>query len=219
MADSWLQISFQLLQSLTALLNADVISLLSRVPLPRFLQRPGSYEVLEHKVRLELCDPQGHKAIYYKDQKVRFLQNNVIAYQDVAWGVGDIFADYQCSPGVVVDRYREGHRYQVLISLRQSKNWGDRESFHIERTILDGFTHADEDFQMDIDHRMYFFSFSVIFPVERPPKVIRVIEQNSTRSTVLDHQYRQILADGRVQVTWTTKHPHLYESYILAWNW
>lgn len=215
----WSQFLIQLLQGITALLNTDVVRLLTLLPLPQWLDRPGPYEVLEHRVRLELRDTKGKHVVYYKNQKVRFIQNNVIAYQDKAWGEGNIFADYTCSPGVEVDRYREGHRWRVLISLRGTKNRGDLEIFHIERTIANGFTQTEEDFQIDVDHRTYFLSASVIFPAARPPKDVTVIEQNTTRTTLLDNHHRQILADGRIQLTWETKHPRLYESYILAWHW
>ncbi|MBZ0285026.1 MAG: hypothetical protein K8L97_30100 [Anaerolineae bacterium] len=217
MTEDWLPVIQQLFRGATMLLNTDVLRLLGDLRLSRFFNRPGPYEVLEHRVTLELKDDKGKKAIYYKDQKVRFLQDNVIAYQDKAWGAGNIFADYKCSPGVVVDRYREGHRYRVLISLRESKKRGDLETFHIERTITDGFTRPEEDFQTDIDHRTHYLSICVIFPKNRLPQDVRLIEQNATRSRPLDHH--QVLADGRVQIIWETKHPQLYESYILAWHW
>ena len=54
--------------------------------------------------------------------------------------MGNPFAAYRCAPGKAVDRYREGHRWRVLISLRQTKNKGDVEEFFIEREIRDGFT-------------------------------------------------------------------------------
>ena len=50
---------------------------------------PGTYEVLDHSATLDL--QQGGKlAIYRKRQRVRFLRDNIIAYQDIAWGDGDI---------------------------------------------------------------------------------------------------------------------------------
>jgi hypothetical protein len=75
----------------------------------------GMYEVLEYASRLELQDTKGKRAVFYKRQRVRFLQDNIIAFQDKAWGDGEIFADYKCSPGVAVDRYREGHRVEQAL--------------------------------------------------------------------------------------------------------
>jgi hypothetical protein len=219
MLEQWSPIILKLLRGAAALFNADILRLFGHLHLPFGFDHPGPYDVLEHRVRLELKDDEGKKAIYYKDQKVRFLQDNVIAYQDKAWGVGNIFAEYKCSPGVVVDRYREGHRYLVLISLRETKKRGDLAAFHIERTIMNGFSRPAEDLQTDIDHRTDYLSIAVVFPHQRPPKDATLIEQNATRSTTLDNRHRQVLADGRLQIIWETRRPRLYESYIIAWHW
>ena len=46
----------------------------------------GMYEVLSYETTLELKDKQGTNAQFSKRQKVKYLQNNIIAYQDHAWG-------------------------------------------------------------------------------------------------------------------------------------
>lgn len=51
----------------------------------RGLADEGMYEVLEHDVVLELKDTKGKRALVRKRQKVRYLQNNIIAYRS---GVG-----------------------------------------------------------------------------------------------------------------------------------
>src|SRR5258706_6406287 len=76
-----------------------------------FKAHEGMYEVQDLDVRLELQDTKGKKATLYKREKVRFLQDNTIAFEDSAYGDGEIFADYKCSPGVPVDRYQDGYRY------------------------------------------------------------------------------------------------------------
>jgi len=194
-----------------------IAQLLKHISLP--LARPGIYEVLDHDVRLELKDAHGHEALYTKRQKVKFLQNNIIAYEDKAWGDGEIFADYRCSPGRAVDRYREGHRYRILISLRERKQAGDVEEFHIQRTIRNGFVHKVEDLQTEVDHRMQQLTLSVVFPLRRPPREATLIEQNSTRSYDLMGEHVRKLPDGRVQVSWHVNKPRLYEAYILRWVW
>ena len=64
----------------------------------------------------------------------------MIAFQEYARGDGEIFAEYRCAPGVVVDRYQEGDQWNVLISLRETKSAGDIQDFHTTRTIKGGFT-------------------------------------------------------------------------------
>ena len=145
---------------------ATVIDLLfdvfQHIPILRSL--PGMYEVLAYEAILELCDEDGMTALYTKRQHVRFLQNNIIAYLDTAWGDGDIFADYRCSPGVPVDCYREGHRYTILISLRETKRRDDELTFHINRKIRNGFTNHVEEFVTEIDHRTRGLALQLIFP-------------------------------------------------------
>jgi hypothetical protein len=213
-----------LIQTLAAFLGSDVSDLIKRVwkigkliPLRRANQ--GIYEVLDYESCLELVDAKGKKATFNKRERVRFTQDNVIAYQDKAWGDGNIFAKYKCSPGVEVDRYREGHRYRILISLRQTKNRGDVEEFRIERTIANGFCKTWEHFQTEIDHVTRRMALSIIFPRKRPAKQVILIEQNTTRTEILDTKHWMTLPDGRRQVTWRCQKPRLFEAYILRWEW
>jgi hypothetical protein len=213
-----------LLRLLVPLLDSQVISAL--ILLWRLAQRVlsykthgGIYEVLDHAVTLHLLDREGRRAVYTKYQQVRFLQDNVIAYQDQAWGDGNIFAEYKCSPGVPVDRYREGNRYRILISLRETKNAGDTETFHIQRTITDGFTRHIEHFQTRVDHQMRKLSISVVFPPARLPRKVTLIEQNATRMTPLGPGHWLTLPDGNVQIMWKTDRPRLFEAYVLRWEW
>jgi hypothetical protein len=179
----------------------------------------GMYEVLEYEGQLELVDGEGQTAVFHKRQKVRFVQNNIIAYQDQAWGDGDIFADYRCSPGVEVDRYQEGHRWQILISLREVKNRGDVEQFHIQRTIRGGFTQPYESYQIEISHKTRMLTMSIVFPKGRHPKRVTLVEQNRNRSTRLGLEHLTELPDGRLEATWQTSKPRLFEAYILKWEW
>lgn len=210
----------RLLQTLASLLNADLLDLVRRLSTSLLAPRCESlYEVLDYDARLELRDPAGKKALYTKRARVRFLQDNVVAYQDQAWGDGDIFAAYRCSPGIAVDRYREGHRWRVLISLRGTRNCGDIEEFHIERTIRDGFTRAVEDFQTEVDHTTHRMALSVVFPRARLPKQVLLIEQHAARSRELGPAHRLTLPDGRALVRWETDRPRRCEAYIVRWVW
>ena len=60
----------------------------------RGLADEGMYEVLKHDSTLELLDRQGKRARFEKRQKVRYLQNNIIAYQDQGWSDGESLLDY-----------------------------------------------------------------------------------------------------------------------------
>jgi hypothetical protein len=187
-----------------------------------FLRRErheGMYEILEFDSTLELADPKGETAIFKRRQRVKFLQDNVIAFQDCAWGDGELFGDYQCSPGTEVDRYQEGDRWNVLISLRETKSAGDVDDFHIERTVKNGFIQDDEWRQTEIRHRTRHLRLAVIFPKERHCRRAVLIERNRNRTTVLNQGHFSDLPDGRQVLAWETRNPRRFEVYTIKWRW
>jgi len=97
---------------------------LGKTCLQRFAKQ-GMYEVLRYETTLELLDVKGKESIFTKKEEVKFLQNNIIAFQDQAWGSGKILLDYQCSPGIPVDFYQFAHKTYILISLRSVVKKGD----------------------------------------------------------------------------------------------
>jgi hypothetical protein len=120
---------------------------------------------------------------------------------------------------LAVDRYREGHRWRVLISLRETKQRGDVEEFRIRRNIRDGFTRSKESFQTEINHKTRALIMSVIFPKDRHPERVTLIEQNANRSTTLGSNHLVRLPDGRLEAAWRTGKPRLFEAYVLQWEW
>lgn len=179
----------------------------------------GLYEVLSFEHTLELCDPAGKHAVYHKRETVRLLQDHVAAYVDEAWGRGEIFADYRCSPGVAVDRYRRGHRHCVLISLRQAYRRGDILRIHIDRTVRNGFDLRTGWSETAVLHRTRRLLIAVTFPVERPPQSVALLQANGNRTTPLGASNTEVLADGRHRVFWETTNPRLFETYTLKWTW
>jgi hypothetical protein len=207
-----------------AYLPQDWISLLFDLyrALRLFIRRErheGMYEILEFDSTLELVDPKGKTAIFKRRQQVKFLQDNVIAFQDCAWGDGELFADYKCSPGTEVDRYQEGDRWNVLISLRETKSAGDVDDFYIERTVKSGFTQDEEWRQTEIRHRTRHLRLAVIFPKERHCRRAVLIERNRNRTTVLDPRHFTDLPDGRQVLAWETRNPGRFEVYTIKWRW
>jgi hypothetical protein len=188
----------------------------------QFLKRErheGMYEILEYDSTLDLVDPKGETAIFKRRQRVKFLQDNVIAFQDAAWGDGEIFADYKCSPGLEVDRYQEGDRWNVLISLRETKSAGDVEDFYIERTVKHGFFQDEEWRQTEIRHQTRRLRLSIIFPTQRRCRRAVLIERNRNRTTVLDQRHFTELPDGRQVLAWETRNPKRFDVYTLKWRW
>lgn len=215
--------------STLAVIAQRAFALLSGLPLGDWISRAwqvyqsnrfrGLYRVMDHRVTLRLCDAHGRKAIHEKVQGVVFLRDDVFAVQDQAWGDGNIFADYVCSPGVAVDRYKEGFRWKVLISLRSTKHAGDSEILRVRRVISNGFKTPTGNFHTQIDHPHDSLSIGVIFPPNRLPRTVSMIEQNSRVTHVLANDDVHILPDGNIEYRWETESVRLYEAYIMRWEW
>jgi len=179
----------------------------------------GMYEVLEYESTLELCDKRGEHARVHKREKVRYLQDHIIAYQDQAWGDGEILVNYRCSPGTPVDRYRPGKQTYILISLREVKNTGDLDEFNMTWEMRRSFLRPKELWAAAINHRMQRFKIQVIFPRARPPLRASLTEETTRKAYLLGPDARIQLPDGRWLVFWETSQPRLHETYGLAWEW
>jgi hypothetical protein len=188
----------------------------------RFLKRissEGMYEVLEYESRLELCAPDGKLARLRKRKRVRFLQNDVIAFQDYGWGDGKVLQDYHISPGVPVDEYKIGFKTYILVSLREVKNRGDVLEFHSKWTIRNGFLKSDGFWGTDVGYRSRRMKVQLVFPRDRPPIRVRLEQSNKRRITSLRPESFRRLRDRRTVVTWEKIRPRLFEHYILRWDW
>ncbi len=177
------------------------------------------YEVLEYESILELKDIRGEKASFRKRERVRYLRDNIIAYQDQAWGDGEILLNYKCKPGYPVDRYRPGKKTYILISLREVKNRGDIDEFNIQWNIRNGFLRKTELWDTTVSHPTKHLKINIIFPQKHPPLEVVLINGVSQKSRILDDKNQHQLPDGRWLVSWETSHPRLHERYILQWKW
>lgn len=185
----------------------------------RGLADEGMYEVLEHDVVLELKDSKGKRALVRKLQKVRYRQNNIIAYQDQAWGDGRILVNYRCTPGFEADRYESGHKTQILISLREVKEKGEEDEFNIEWEHLNGFLKSVEEWGSEISHRTKALKLQVIFPKQRPPQQVFIVEHLRRRTTPLSQENIRKLPGGKWAATWEVTKPRLHEQYGFKWEW
>ena len=183
------------------------------------LANQGMYEVLEYESTLELLDDKGKRASFQKRMKVRFLQNEIIAFQDYAWGDGDILRNYKTGRGRVVDRYRSGYKTYILLSLREVKNRGDIDEFNISWGIRNGFLTTDGYWATNVSHRMKQVRVNMIFPKSRPPQRLFLEETNRRKTRILEEKHIKQLADGRWRVSWKTEKAKLHEIYTIRWDW
>lgn len=198
-------------------LAADLYGLALR--LWQGLTDQGMYEVLEYESTLELLDKYGKRARFRKREKVRYRQNNIMTYQDQGWADGESLLNYRCTPGVVVDRYRPGQKTYILISLRESKQRGEVDEFHIEWSLRDAFLREQEQWETEVSHRTRYLHVRLVFPKTRPPIRIWMGEYLRRRMRLLGDSALRQLPNGRWQVEWQTNHPRLHERYVLKWEW
>ena len=214
---------FELLRKLLKFTSLDWLSLALDLAqsLHSFIcRRPaGPYEILDYDATVELLDAKGKLALFKKRQRVKFLQDNIIAFEDYAWGDGDILADYRCTPGVIADQYKEGDRWNILISLHDTKSVGDVEQFHIERTVKDTYVKKEEWLQTEIRRHTRRLKMSIIFPKKRRCQQAVLLQRSANRSTELGPEHFDTLPDGRQMIFWETAHAKGYEIYTLKWRW
>lgn len=179
----------------------------------------GIYEVLDHQMTLELLDKAGKRAKVQKQQRVRYLQNDVASYLDQAWGDGEILINYKCSPGEEVDRYIEEHLTYILISLKGIRKRGDEDNVDIEWEFRDSFLDSTNQWSSEVSHRTKQFTIKVIFPNNRPPKRVWKSEYLRKKNQLLEQENIRKLSDGRWLASWEVKKPRLHERYSLKWEW
>jgi hypothetical protein len=179
----------------------------------------GLYEILDYELTLDLRDRKGKQAVFRRRQRVRFLQDHIIAYQDEAWGDGKVVAGYHCSPGVPVDVFRVGSRHLILISLRQAKNRGDVVEFNIERKVEGGFTKKEEWLEVETRYPTRRLRIDVLFPARRPCRTAWLVARSADRTINLDANHFSRTRDGRQRLSWEAPKPMPHETYAICWVW
>jgi hypothetical protein len=216
---AWGKFISKLLGSLTPQWIALILDLVQNLRTTIAQRQPkGMYEMVAYDARLELLDGRGELATFSKRQRVRFLQDNIIAYQDYVWGHGRI-SDYASSRGRVADRYQEGDRWHVLLSLRETKNRGDVEEFHIQYTIHEGFGQNEEWWQVEIRNPTRRLQIAIVFPPERRCTRALLLQRSRQRSTRLDASHFSHLPDGRQILRWETEKVGGFDLYTIRWWW
>jgi hypothetical protein len=217
-------ITAKLPKGITVTLGLPLFEILGEIwkigrKLMRGLASEGMYEVIDYESTLELLDAKGKKAAFKKTMKVRYLQDETIAFQDFAWGDGEILVDYMTSLGWAVDQHRSGYKTYILLSLREVKNRGNIDDYKISWGIRNGFLTPDGYWSTEISHRIKQVKVNVVFPKSRPPQRVFLEENNRRRTIVLDEKHWKRLSDGRWRVTWKVDKPRLYENYVIRWDW
>ena len=177
------------------------------------------YEVLDYQSTLEILDPRGMVAKFNKTEKVRFLQDNVIAIQDNLWGVKKNIYAYKCAPGLPVDFYASGHKTTVVISLRNVYSSKDELDLNMQWYLKGERIGREGSWGTHINRYTRKITLNIRFPAERPPIKVWINEGNKKRITELGNESIAQLPDRQWQITWEKKNPRLFETYTMKWEW
>jgi hypothetical protein len=99
------------------------------------------------------------------------------------------------------------------------KSKGDVDEFNIEWEIHRGFLRKTGFWATEISHRTKKVKIQIVFPEERPPLNISVLEKNAQRNLSLGKENKLQLPDGRWMILWERIKPRLFEHYIFNWEW
>ena len=120
----------------------------------------------------------------------------MIAYQDQAWGDGEILLNDLWTPGTPADRYRSSCKTYILVSRREVKDNGDVDEFNIEGGIRQGLLQPAEQWETHVTDRTKHLKTNMVFPRSSPARHPVLIEGNPQQSHDLAKR-AQVLPDGR----------------------
>ena len=183
------------------------------------MRKPGMYEVMDYQSTLEILDPRGMVAKFNKTEKVRFLQDNVIAIQDNLWGIRKNIYGYQCAPGVPVDFYASDHKTSVVISLRKIYSSKDELDLNMQWYLKGNPLGNSGSWCTHINRYTHKIKLNIRFPAERPPIKIWINEGNKKRITALGKESITQLSDKQWEIYWEKNNPVMFETYTMKWEW
>jgi hypothetical protein len=180
----------------------------------------GPYEVLSEEITWDLVEPDGSEVIVEKSRDVRFLQNNSLIWMDYAWGDGEIMAEYECSPGDLVDRFNVGDRLWLIISLKSARSRGDPEKLTSRRKVRDGFRKGREWVSWEIVEKTHHLKLSIVFPEDR---ACRTAYKSSKRGPhlgqAIDVSDLPYASDGRRMLVINEKRLKVGDIRTITWEW
>lgn len=178
------------------------------------------YESLVHQETWEFLDTNGLVVVQSKKLELRFLQNNISAFPEFIWGDGDILAAYDCSPGKLVDDYRNDYRRTLIISLQEIKMRNDELTFTSTRQIHDGFTEGLEWLEVELYNKTQKFILNVIFPRDHQCTQVSLESKlGQIRRNININQEFRYLSDGRQQVAFEFDNLKKHELFTFRWKW
>lgn len=184
-----------------------------------FAKRGWVYEIVNLEETWEIHDATGATVTLKKVMDVEFLRDQVTSIHDPAWGAGELFAEYSCSPGRYVGISRSGERQLAVVMLDPPRRRGDSQHFDITRVIKGGFTGPDEWIELDSETCTGPLKVSVVFPRDRLPQNCQWTRRRGNSEKNLGAISQRWREDGRQECYVRVARPSPDEIYRVTWTW
>lgn len=211
----WIDWSLQIALQILAWLGPVASEYLEAL-IDRLTRNSNAYEVKDFRASLEILDAKGRRAVLTKQQRVRFLRDNVTSYNDYGWGSGDTFASHRAHPGHIVERRRVGPRFRSVVLLPEPQNRGDELTWSVRRLVRNSLADRHNWLEVEIYHKTRRAELRLTLPRARPIIAVRIVDR---RREATNHVPARTLADGRIQARWTVSAPQVGDRYTLEWDW
>lgn len=183
----------------------------------------GPYEISKMVNELDIQSIDGSLAVHRKQLSLEFLHNQVVAIWEGAYGDGEQFADFKCTPTSLraVDEFVEGGRRHKVISLRRLYNRGDKIDVTFERTIKNALLDPErEAFLVDVTRRTQTLIIRIIFHKEHKCTEATLYRRHGKKSSkeplTQSFSYNE---EGRQVIEWKKSRPKLGDTYTFEWTW
>lgn len=183
----------------------------------------GIYEIVTSELEWDLTAADGREAFVTKKNKVRFIQNNVLAIPDYIWGDGSTKSEYSCNVGQKVAEFQEGAKTCVVIVLDRMYKRDEELELEIKRTVRDAFMGTREWIEVKPLAGTPELTLNVLWPAGRSAERAELTIENERRNR---RSVEQLGDDsfhwgpgGRQQITRHFARPSPDERIRIEWSW
>lgn len=181
-----------------------------------FRRPEHSYENISLRFALTIEDSKGRRATLLREQEVRFLTSEAGVVRDLVWGEGEREVGYRASGARTVARRKEGMTNVVWLGLPAKPVAGEKAVVRSTRRIVDGLRADEEYLEVRVERPTERLNMRVVFPRERPPKVISLAGEGPRKRLQLRPRF---MPDGRAVVSWRTNEVKSRETHRIRWTW
>ena len=167
------------------------------------------YETIKFSARLEFLNRRG-VAIFSRRQRIRFLEDGVGTFFDLAWGEGVLFANYTAGSLRILDAIPTRKGYIVALALPRLFRRGETFEVDIRRRIVGSF--LDDQVYWDTAMRVPTELLSVDI-VPPPGRRIRYPEIIAPPQGDFD------ASESPARLRLRVKQPAVDIPYRLTWSW